>query len=199
LDEIFFDDYTAIYDFYFDGRTEINNRPHQIIAFNQKRGIAYPLFRGRLYIDMQSKAIAKAEFNMNVENNPQAAALFVQRKPTGMRVEVTEAAYLIQYSEQNGQWYYEYSRVTLSFRVRWQRRLFSSNYILQSEMAVTDRTDEDVSRFSRRERLRPNAIIAERAADFEDEDFWEDYNIIEPEKSIENAIRQLTRQLRRRE
>ena len=199
LDDIFFGDFAAIYDFHFDGRTVINNRPHQIVVFNQRRNIPYPLFRGRIYVDVQSKAIARVEFNMNVENNPMAADLFVLRRPPGMRVEITEAAYLIQYSEYNGQWYYEYSRVTLAFRVRWPRRLFSSSYIIQSEMVVTDRTDEGVSRFSRRERLRPTDIIAERAADFEDDDFWGAYNIIEPEQSIQNAIRQLSRQLRRRE
>jgi len=199
LEDIFFEDFANYYSFYFEGRTVINNRPQQIVVFDQRRGIPYPLFRGRIYVDMQSKAISQIEFNMNVEGNARATDLFVQRRPPGMRIEITEAAYLIQYTEHNGLWYYEYSRATLAFRVRWQRRLFSSSYIIQSEMAITDRTDEGVSRFSRSERLRPNAVIAERAVDFEDEDFWGAYNIIQPEQSLENAIRQLTRQLRRRE
>jgi len=199
-EDIFFDDFTQLYDFHFDGRTYLNNRPHTIVVFNQKSWINHPLFRGRFYIDTETKAIARLEFSMNVDiNNEVATSIFIQRKPRGMRVQVTEASYLIQYTMQDGQWFYEYSRATVSFRLRWQRRLFSSHYTIQSEMVITDRTEEGVSRFSRRERLRPNAIIAEKVSDFEDEDFWGEHNIIEPEQSIEDAIRRISRRLQRQE
>ena len=36
-----------------------------------------------------------------------------------------------------------------------------------------------------------------QAVGFSDPDFWGQYNIIEPEKSIESAIRKIQRQLRR--
>jgi len=199
-EDIFFDDFTQFYDFYFVGKTYLNDRPHNIVVFNQKRGMNYPLFRGRFYIDTETMAIARLEFSMNVDiNNELATSIFVQRKPRGMRVQVTEASYLIQYTMQDGQWFYEYSRATVSFRTRWQRRLFSANYTLQSEMVVTDRTEEGVSRFSRRERLRSDAVIAEKVSDFEDDEFWGEYNIIEPEQSIEDAIRRISRRLQRRE
>ncbi len=195
--EIFFDDFTAVYDFYFEGITDINNRTHHIIAFNQKNGIDFPLFRGYFYIDALSKAIAKVEFNMNVENNEKATPIFIHKKPAGMRVNVTEAAYIIQFTEQDGKWFYEYSRATLTFKCRWEKRWFHSTYILQSEMAVTDRASEGINKFNRKERLRPNDIIAEKITDFEDKDFWEGYNIIEPEQKIENAIKRLSGKLKK--
>jgi hypothetical protein len=39
--------------------------------------------------------------------------------------------------------------------------------------------------------------LEDEAIGFSDPDFWGEYNIIEPEKSIESAIKKIQRQLRR--
>ena len=38
----------------------------------------------------------------------------------------------------NGKWYYGYSKIQLTFKVNWKRKLFNSVYTLNSEMAITD-------------------------------------------------------------
>ncbi|MDP3452370.1 MAG: hypothetical protein Q8R90_05390, partial [Bacteroidales bacterium] len=48
-------------------------------------------------------------------------------------------------------------------------------------------------------RLRPRDIMSAKVADFTDDNFWGDYNIIEPDQSIESVIARIIRQLRRRE
>jgi hypothetical protein len=67
-------------------------------------------------------------------------------------------------------------------------------------MAVTDW--EKVGKDERpkyRQRIRKSVILSDEASGFSDPDFWGEYNIIEPEKSIESAIRKIQRQLRREE
>lgn len=66
-------------------------------------------------------------------------------------------------------------------------------------MAVADRAAEGGIRFPRKERLALKDIIVERVTDFQDADFWENYNIIEPEQTIEHAIRRLARKLKKRQ
>ena len=65
-----------------------------------------------------------------------------------------------------------------------------------SEMAITDRTDQEVIKFAGKERLKYTDIFSEKVSDFTDDDFWGDYNIIEPDQSIESAIRRIGRKLK---
>lgn len=196
--DILTEDFRDYYHFYYESVTTIDNHPYYVVAFQQKKEVTEPFFRGKFYIDAESYAISRVEFNMNVEDRPEAIGLFLKRKPVGMQVQVTEAKYLIQFRQQGEKWYYQNSRAEVTFKCKWPRRLFSSNYLLQSEMAVTDRADEGVVKFPHRERVSPGDVIVEKVADFEDLDFWENYNIIEPEQSIENAIKRLARKLKRR-
>lgn len=199
--DIFSDDFHFQYDFKFEEPTAINNRICEVISFSQKKNITTALFKGKFYIDAQSLAIAKVEFSVNIDEDKdeKASSNFLKKIPPGVKGKVTEATYLVQFVEQNGTWYYQYAKARVEFQFRWPRRLFRSSYTVQSEMAITDWDDEGAAKFSRKERLKPNDIIAERAVDFEDENFWGDYNIIEPEESIEKAINQLARKLKRRE
>jgi hypothetical protein len=64
-------------------------------------------------------------------------------------------------------------------------------------MAVTDWEKNLGDIPKSRDRLRTSIIMADEAVGFSDPDFWGEYNIIEPEKSIESAIRKIQRQLKR--
>jgi hypothetical protein len=63
-------------------------------------------------------------------------------------------------------------------------------------MAVTD-WGEHVEKKSieRKDRLRPSVIIQDEASGFSDPGFWGEFNVIEPEKPIESAIRKIQKQL----
>jgi hypothetical protein len=43
--------------------------------------------------------------------------------------------------------------------------------------------------------MKTSMILTDEAIGFSDPDFWGSYNIIEPEKSIENAIKKIIKQL----
>jgi len=82
------------------------------------------------------------------------------------------------------------------FKVDWEKKLFNTTYSTVTELAITDRTDQDVLKFSSRERMKPTDIFTEEVSAFTDEEFWGDYNVIEPDQSIENAIRRLSRRVK---
>ena len=67
-----------------------------------------------------------------------------------------------------------------------------------SEVAITDRTYEGIEKFAARERFKSNDIMGEKVFIFFDQGFWEGYNVIEPDQSIESAIRRLNRKYLRR-
>ena len=113
-----------------------------------------------------------------------------------MKVLPEMASYRVKYREQDGKWYFSYGRAEVKFKVDWEKKLFNTNYTTMSEIAVTDRTNEQVIKFENKERLRKGDIFTEQLSAFADPDFWGDYNVIEPDQSIESAIRRLARKLR---
>jgi hypothetical protein len=62
-------------------------------------------------------------------------------------------------------------------------------------MATTDIIPIGATSSANKARLRPNVIISDEASGFADPDFWGEFNVIEPEKSIETAIKKIQKQL----
>ena len=184
------------YNYSISGVIEINDNPHYIIDFKQKPGVEHPLFMGSLFINTQTYAITEAEFGFNLENKEAAAAIFIRKKPLGVRVYPEIATYRTKYREQNGKLHFIYSRAEVRFKLDWQKKLFHTYYTTMSEIAVTDRTDQEVIKFAREERIRTTDVFSEKVSAFADKEFWGDYNVIEPDQSIESAIRRISRRLR---
>jgi hypothetical protein len=66
-----------------------------------------------------------------------------------------------------------------------------------SEVAITDRREDNIVKFANQEVFKQNMVFTEKVQDFADVDFWGEYNIIEPEISIENAIKKLSKNVKK--
>jgi len=174
----------------------IDDRTNYVINFYQKPSITTPLYQGRMFIDIETYAVAQVEFAFNLENKDLAASMFIRKKPMGMQVTPEITSYMVRYREVNGKWYFTHSRAEVKFKVDWKKKLFNTNYTTMSELAITDRTEEDVVKFTSKERIKPTDFFTEEVAAFADPDFWGDYNVIEPDQSIEAAIRKLSRKVK---
>ncbi len=175
---------------------EIDDKPHYVVDFLQKPEVEMPLFMGSLYIEMESFAITEVEFGFNLENKAAASSIFIRKKPLGMEVTPEIATYRTKYREQDGKWYFAYSRAEVRFKVDWKKKLFNTYYTTMSEIAVTDRTDEEVIKFAGKEKIRNSDVFSEKVSAFTDPQYWGEYNVIEPDQSIESAIRKLSRKLK---
>lgn len=187
-----------LYTFSFAPSTTINERSVYVVNFKQRDEVKEPLYYGKLFIDSKTLALTSAVYSLNVENKELTSKLFVKKKPKDVFVYPTQAAYRVDYREKDGRWYYGYSNVQLTFKIKRKGKLFNSVYSLISEMAITDwkiNTEKEKVKF--KERLRQSIIIADEASGFSDPEFWGAYNVIEPEKSIESAIDKIKRQLKK--
>ncbi|MEA4917053.1 carboxypeptidase-like regulatory domain-containing protein [Proteiniphilum sp.] len=199
--EIVFGTDASEYKFHIEGLISFNDKPHYIIVFSPLPEVKDILFRGRIYLDSESFAFARMEFNMNVEEEKEAPKIFIKRKPAKMKVDVNKAQYVVDFIENNGKWYFNYSSIEVIFRVRWTNRffgLFSTTYTIGSEIAITDRYDNKVLKFPRNERIQSTDVIAEKVEHFLDPDFWGEYNVIEPNQEIMDAVKRLSGKLQRR-
>tara|TARA_R110000868_G_scaffold935_2_gene7075 strand:+ start:4643 stop:5956 length:1314 start_codon:yes stop_codon:yes gene_type:complete len=195
---IFTPETLGYYDFSFDTSTRVNDQLIYVIDFKQKPEIIDPLYNGKLYIDAENKILTSAIYSLNITDRKLASQMFVRRKPKNAEVWPTEVSYRVDYREKDGKWYYGYSNVLLEFKINWDKRLFNSVYSMSCEMAITDWEKNIENTIPRsKDRMKASIILSDEAIGFADPDFWGEYNIIEPEKSIESAIKKIQRQLKR--
>ena len=63
-------------------------------------------------------------------------------------------------------------------------------------MAVTDwEISTKDKKIKSKDRLRPTVIITDAISGFSDPDFWGEYNLIEPDESIESAIEKIRKNI----
>ena len=193
---LFSETYMDLYKFSYGAATRVNDQLVYVVNFEPRSYEGEPLFKGQLFIDVERKILTKAIFSMDLSNPKEAARLFVKKKPKNANVWPTEVAYRVDYREKDNKWYYGYSNLLLSFKIDWENKLFNSVYTLNCEMAITDWENTDRDQMpKRRDLLKTSMILTDEAIGFSDPDFWGNYNIIEPEKSIENAIKKIRKQL----
>lgn len=195
---IFREDVMDSYKFTFNHSTKIDNKLIFVINFEQYNGITSQLYKGKLYIDAHNKTLTSAIYSLNITNKHEAARLFIRKKPSKAKVWPTEVAYRVDYREKDNKWHYGYSNVLLEFKVDWDDRFFNSVYSMSCEMAVTDWKRNSNNLIPKgKDKLKPSVILSDEAIGFSDPNFWGEYNIIEPNKSIESAIKKINRQLKK--
>jgi hypothetical protein len=185
--------YQEVYSFTISGVISINDRLHYVISFNQKPYVSSPFYNGKLYVEMDRLAITEAEFELNMENEAEVASMFIRKKPAGMTVIPERAAYRAKYTIENDTWYFSYARAEVKFDVDWDKKLFKTSYLTMSEIAVTDREDNLAEKFATKERFKSSQVLDDLVYVFFDQGFWGGYNVIEPDQSIESAIKKLNR------
>jgi hypothetical protein len=175
----------------------IEDALNYVIGFKPRVVMNMPLFEGRFYISVDNLGFTMAEFSMDISDRNKAAQSLILRKPLRLRVTPTATNYLVTYKEVDGKYHLNYVRSELEFYADWRVRIFRTGYSTMSEMAITKRESENVERFAYRDSFRPNTILADLVPVYFEDEFWGEYNYIEPEESIESAIQKLNLRLDR--
>lgn len=169
-----------------------------VVTFTQIDGSEEILYYGRLYIESGSLAIGRIELSLNVKGREEkAAGIMVVKRPPDTRFYVTKADYAVNYKRFGDTWHYDYSLMRIYLSSRKGKSFFRNHYVITGEMAVTAH-NEAPARIGADERIRFKDFLSEKVGDFRDDDFWGDYNVIEPDKSIDAVIRRIIRRLERR-
>lgn len=186
------------YDFFMEGMDTYDGYSFYKIGFRTKPTVEEIMFKGSIYIETESLAIGRVEMEMDLAGREEEAAnIFVVKKPLNVRMTTNQAKYLVSYKCFDGKWYYDYCRADLIFTSRKQNSLFKKTFSLTEEMAVTNHNEGEIA-IEPTDRVRFKDILSDKVADFADENFWEDYNIIEPDQSIDAIIKKIVRKLDRR-
>jgi hypothetical protein len=171
--------------------TSINDRLHYVVNFQPQIIVPYPLFSGRFYIDRETLSFTRIEFSMEMRDKQKVTEVILKNKPAGLRFTPEEVSYLVAYRQQGDKSYLNYIRNEVHFKCDWKRKFFSTPYSVISEMVITDRREDDITKISGRQAFSQRKSLSDEAMTYYDGDFWGAYNIIEPTESLESAVGKL--------
>lgn len=172
----------------------LDNRIHYVIRFTPQVMLDYALFSGKLYIDCEKLSITRAEFSLDMSDREKSVSAILRKKTMGLRFRPMDVKFLITYRERNGMTYLSYIHNEIRFKCDWKRRLFSSTYNTHSEMVVVEQKEQPGCNISKRDVFGQNQVFYDVVKEYWNEDFWKDYNIIEPTETLENAVKKLKKQ-----
>lgn len=182
------------YSFRMEESVNIGNREQYVVSFEPKVILPYALYYGKLYIDKGKLSFTRAEINLSMNDKLKATRAILHKKPLGLRFKPIELSCVITYKDRGNVTYLNYINSNIRFKCDWKRKLFSTNYTVLTEMVVTDSKGEDVAVIPYKNSFKRNQIFSDKVADFNNENFWENYNIIEPTESLEHAVSKLKKQ-----
>ena len=172
----------------------IDDRMQYVVAFEPRIVLDEPLYYGLLYIDQETLTISRAEFQLDLRDKEKAVRRILRKKPHGLRFKPVEVSYLVTYRYQDGRSYLNYLRNVMRFKCDWKKRLFSSTFTTTTEMVMVDRIDRPQERIRLKDAFGQRDVFYDVVDEYWNEDFWRDYNIIEPTESLESAVKKLKKQ-----
>lgn len=173
----------------------IDDRLQYVISFRPRVKLDYALYVGRVFIDREHLAFTRAEFELDLSDRERAIAAILYKKPLGLRFRPLKVSFLITYRQHDGETCLNYICNEMCFKCDWKRRLFSSSYVARSEMVAVDREEHPERVIARRDAFKPYQVFYDIVKEYWSEDFWKDYNIIEPTESLEDAVKKLRKQM----
>ena len=176
------------YNYFYAGKSMIDNRMVHIISFKQKNHIREPLYTGEIYVEAESKALVEVRFEIIPEHIENATNSFIVKKAIGLKINLRYASYIVSYKlSDDGLYYINHVRGDIGFKVSQRRRIFNSPLQFWFEMVTCDIQKKNVKPFPRNEQLSTNHIFAETEHEY-DKDFWKNFNIILPEEKLQESI-----------
>lgn len=168
-----------------------DDRLQYVISFRPKEIRNYAQFRGKVYIDQMLLAFTRAEFEILPDDKKKMAETIVRRKPRGLRFTPQKIGFVVSYKLIDGKTYLNYISNEMRFKCDMKRKLFSSAYTIYAEMVVVDRIPNTAERISYKNSFKPLQVFYDLVDEYWDENYWSDYNIIEPTESLENSVEKL--------
>jgi hypothetical protein len=189
-------DYFALYEYQIERIITHFDRPTYVISFDQREGVKYPCYKGRVYIDVESLAIVGASFQLSEKGMNYATGIYVKKTPKRMGVKPMSAKYEVFYRFYHGKWNLSNVRSDIMIRVRRkknkQQDRFNSDFESTSEFVITNKDTANIARFRFAEISKPRDVLVEQIGET-DQEFWGSENVIKPEEPIEKTILRLGR------
>lgn len=177
-----------LYTYNFDQLTSIDERQTAVVTFKPIYNLRDVLFEGKLYIDIETWAIARIEFQYTRQGLRMARNTLILKEPKRHRAIPTDLSYVIQYKYLNNKWYLLTARSKFNITINNKEKRERTKFYSVAELLTTNIEKGDFQHFSRKEIFKSNEIFTDKIVSY-DRTFWESYNVIRPEEELEKALK----------
>lgn len=160
------------------------------IEFEQREDIDQPLYKGVIYINTKDFAILHAEFELNQKLIHKLKQSFISSSTKGFNTTPVSVKYSVSYRKVNNFYFLSHVRGDMIFTSRQPKKLFSSQFMVFFELAITDIDLKNVRRFER-EDLAPIHSVFSKTITTYDPDFWGNQDFLRPEDNLLKALKNM--------
>lgn len=160
------------------------------IEFEQREDIDQPLYKGVVYINTADYAVLSAEFELNHALIHKMKESFIYNSSKGFNTWPVSVKYSVSYRKINNVYYLNHVRGDMIFSSKQKQKLFSTQFMVFFELAITDIELKNVKRFEREE-LAPMHSVFSRTITNYDPDFWGNQDFLRPEDNLLKALQNM--------
>ena len=169
----------------------IDDRPQYVISISPRYRTDYALYYGQLFIDKETLSFTRISLQLDMSNIDNATRAMLVRKPVGVKFRPKELSLLVNYTYDEGVSRLSYLSTVFRFNCDWKKHLFATSFTAINEMVVTDRHLSGFTPIRRKDSFSERESLYDQQTNFSDDNFWKDYNIIEPTETLEKAINRI--------
>lgn len=159
-----------------------------LISFKPEVEANEILFKGELYIDVNTLAIVAAEYYVDRNAIERSDVSFIVKKQGfGTRVKQKRATYHTNYRNINGIYYLNHVRGKVEFSINKRKEWFSKDFLAQVEMVFNTVDTIGIEKIRYKDMVNTRTIFAEQMLVY-DKAFWGKENFIPPEKPLNEAM-----------
>jgi len=160
------------------------------IEFEQREDIDLPLYKGIVYINTVDYAILHAEFELNQSLIYKMKESFITNSIRGFNTWPVSVKYSVSYRKVNNIYFLNHVRGDMIFSSKQEKKLFSTQFLVFFELAITDIDLKNVKRFEREELAPIHSIFSKTMTSY-DPLFWRNQDFLRPEDNLLKALRNM--------
>ena len=180
----------SAYRYLYKGVDMDNDRVLYRVGFEPLHDEEGLFYRGELRIDKESRAVVRVDFELTPASIRRSRSYLVRRDSRRFRTRPVVARYHLAYRPWGQHWVLSRVRGEVSLRVNDRDRRQRSLFATVSEMLVSDFAPADgQQRIPWSEAYRSDYVLSEQLGTF-DPDFWQFYNVVEPDEDLRRVFQE---------
>ncbi|MBN2165815.1 MAG: carboxypeptidase-like regulatory domain-containing protein [Marinilabiliaceae bacterium] len=175
-----------IYRYSYEGVSYLNDECIFNVAFEPYVDDGNLLYKGMFYINAESYALVKAEFEMTKNTLKKSREFLIRKDKRNSRAKPYFAKYSVDYRLYSGRWILNKVIGEIKIKVIDKQRRLRSDFFAKSELLVTD--VQIPNRILNKEIFKPDYVLYDKVEEGEKDIFWLLYNIIKPSDDLEKMF-----------
>jgi hypothetical protein len=168
---------------------ELDDRKTYVIQFKPKEKVSFLSYQGKIFVDMSTLALVRAEFSLTRSGLKVANQSLIKKKPKSLYVRPLNADYFVSYRRANNKWHLSSAQAAINFKVKSKTDRVNSIFSSVSDLLITDFKSGEGKHFKRDEVFSSRDIFTESISSYDD-GFWGDYNTITPSEELRDALQE---------